>query len=319
MFVSGTGNMADIYQVMACPWDSHKNDITRVVIEDGVTSIGAKAFYDCSYEGLTSINIPASVTSIGIDAFAYCYSMTSIAIPASVTSIGDGAFRNCSALATVTLNSNPYIGEHAFDDIKAGATVTMNLTANAADGAYWTTFYNMNYRFKADANTQVFKAEQSGTKLTMHEVTEKIVMGGTPVVLKTTGGNPVMTLTTEATDNDDHNSLSGVSDPAGEPANGHMYVLNYKAATGVGFYKLADGSTLGVGKAFLYYSGSGAPSFFGFDVDDENTTAINEHESHESHELSGAWYDLQGRKIANGQKPTAKGLYIVNGKKVVIK
>ncbi|MCP6003244.1 hypothetical protein NL386_37435, partial [Klebsiella pneumoniae] len=44
MFVSGTGNMADIYQVMACPWDSHKNDITRVVIEDGVTSIGAGCF-----------------------------------------------------------------------------------------------------------------------------------------------------------------------------------------------------------------------------------------------------------------------------------
>ena len=41
MFVSGTGNMADIWEVMACPWDSHKNDITRVVIQNGVTSIGA--------------------------------------------------------------------------------------------------------------------------------------------------------------------------------------------------------------------------------------------------------------------------------------
>lgn len=34
---------------------------------------------------------------------------------------------------------------------------------------------------------------------------------------------------------------------------------------------------------------------------------------------AGAWYDLQGRKIANGQKPTAKGLYINNGKMIVIK
>ncbi len=77
-----------------------------------------------------------------------------------------------------------------------------------------------------------------------------------------------------------------------------------------------------------------AQMFFG---DDESTTAIQEHESHdciatphsqrenatlskrESHELSGAYYDLQGRKIANGQKPKAKGLYIVNGKVVVIK
>jgi hypothetical protein len=32
----------------------------------------------------------------------------------------------------------------------------------------------------------------------------------------------------------------------------------------------------------------------------------------------GVVYDLQGRKVANGQKPTAKGLYILNGKKVII-
>ena len=34
---------------------------------------------------------------------------------------------------------------------------------------------------------------------------------------------------------------------------------------------------------------------------------------------AGAWYTLDGRKVANGQKPTAKGLYINNGRKVVIK
>jgi hypothetical protein len=57
-----------------------------------------------------------------------------------------------------------------------------------------------------------------------------------------------------------------------------------------------------------------AQMFFG---DDENTTAIQEHESHESHELSGAWYTLSGVRL--NAKPTAKGLYIVNGKKVMIK
>lgn len=50
-------------------------------------------------------------------------------------------------------------------------------------------------------------------------------------------------------------------------------------------------------------------------IDEDGTTAINEHELNESHELSGAVYDLQGRRAEN---PT-KGLYIVNGKKVVIK
>ena len=50
-------------------------------------------------------------------------------------------------------------------------------------------------------------------------------------------------------------------------------------------------------------------------IDEDGTTTINEHELNESHELSGAVYDLQGRRVEN---PT-KGLYIVNGKKVVIK
>ena len=50
-------------------------------------------------------------------------------------------------------------------------------------------------------------------------------------------------------------------------------------------------------------------------IDEDGTTTINEHELNESHELSGAVYDLQGRKVAN----PSKGLYIVNGRKVVIK
>ncbi|UPS44046.1 hypothetical protein M1D30_10760 [Prevotella sp. E15-22] len=65
-------------------------------------------------------------------------------------------------------------------------------------------------------------------------------------------------------------------------------------------------------------SGNFARSFGGATIefiDEDGTTAINEHELNESHELSGAVYNLQGRRVEN---PT-KGLYIVNGKKVVIK
>ncbi|MCI8325697.1 MAG: leucine-rich repeat domain-containing protein, partial [Clostridia bacterium] len=54
------------------------------------------AFEGC--RNLTSIEIPASVTSIGSYAFWYCSSLTSIEIPASVTSIGDRAFSGCSRL-----------------------------------------------------------------------------------------------------------------------------------------------------------------------------------------------------------------------------
>ena len=42
-------------------------------------------------------------------------------------------------------------------------------------------------------------------------------------------------------------------------------------------------------------------------------------ESVKSEKYDDAIYDLQGRKIANSQQPKAKGLYIVDGKKVAVK
>jgi hypothetical protein len=55
-------------------------------------------------------------------------------------------------------------------------------------------------------------------------------------------------------------------------------------------------------------------------IDDKNeTTGIAEMGDRKWKMEDGQYYDLQGRRIANGQKPTGKGLYIVNGKKFVIK
>ena len=61
--IFGTGAMED----HNIPWDNYRADITKVVISDGVTSIGEQAFFGCS--SLTSVNIPASVTTIGMYAF----------------------------------------------------------------------------------------------------------------------------------------------------------------------------------------------------------------------------------------------------------
>ena len=94
--ISGNGAMRDynsIYNysndkyITTAPWGAN---IKTVVIEDGVTSIGSYAFYNCT--GLTSVTIPNSVTSIGNSAFSGCSGLTSVTIPNSVTSIGERAF-----------------------------------------------------------------------------------------------------------------------------------------------------------------------------------------------------------------------------------
>ena len=335
--LSGTDPVLSYSDLDDCPWNDYIAEVENIVIENGMKGIGPNAFAN-DYLALTSVTIPASVTfignsafsncsnlttvtfdgtptltSIGGGAFLNCTGLTSVTIPASVKSIGDWIFQDCSNLASVTLNSYPYIGYDAFYGIASDATVTMNLTAHeGATGEYWMTFYNDYYNFEADANTKVFTAALDENSLTLTELTDdKIVPSGIAVILKSTSSPIVMTLTETDSNNDfSDNWLEGVYNPAGQKSDGNMYALN-KGAQGVGFYKLADGSTLGYGKAFLWYDGSSSSSFFGFDGE---TTGVNEVRG-QMEDVRGEYYDLQGRRVA---QPT-KGLYIVNGKKVVIK
>ena len=83
------------------------------VIPNGVTAIDHFAFYNCS--GLTSVTIPNGVTSIGNDAFYGCYNLTSVTIPNSVTRIGNMAFFGCTNLTSIAIpNSVTSIGGSAF-------------------------------------------------------------------------------------------------------------------------------------------------------------------------------------------------------------
>ena len=111
--ISGTGAMKDY------DYDSNRSpvyrnsDVKKVVIEDGVTSIGSYAFQNC--RSLTNITIPNSVTSIENSAFEWCSSLSSVTIPDSVTSIGEVAFYNCSDLTSITIpDSVTSIGKWAF-------------------------------------------------------------------------------------------------------------------------------------------------------------------------------------------------------------
>ena len=118
---------------------------TKVVIPEGVTSIGNYAFCGCS--GLTSIIIPDSVTSIGDSAFVYCSGLTIITITDSLTSIEMRAFYKCSGLTSVTFKNTTgwYIGDSAGDKMKAISNSDLANTSTAATylkstytATYWT-------------------------------------------------------------------------------------------------------------------------------------------------------------------------------------
>lgn len=109
--ISGTGAMADYDYPSNSGWYNHKNKITAVNIQDGVTSIGSEAFVT-SYN-LTSVTIPDSVTYIGDMAFWECTSLASIEIPNAVSSIGGCAFQGCTALTSVNIPTSMTLLEYS--------------------------------------------------------------------------------------------------------------------------------------------------------------------------------------------------------------
>ena len=109
--ISGTGDMPDYHGNREAPWKN--SGFSKVVIEEGVTSIGANAFGFGACK-LTSITIPNSVTNIGDNAFDNCYKLTDITIPSSVTKIGMGVFMNCPFKSITIPNSMTSIGDGAF-------------------------------------------------------------------------------------------------------------------------------------------------------------------------------------------------------------
>ncbi len=88
-------------------------DIPDIIEGKNVIGIGSSAFEDCS--GLSSVNIPESVTSIGYCAFGDCSRLSSVSIPGSVTGIGNYAFSGCSNLSSVSIAEGvTRIGDSAF-------------------------------------------------------------------------------------------------------------------------------------------------------------------------------------------------------------
>ena len=86
---------------------TEKNQITSVVIPASVTTIGSGAFWGCA--SLTSVVIPEGVTTIGDSAFESCKNLTSITLPSTLETLGESVFSSCTNLTDVVDNSGKFL------------------------------------------------------------------------------------------------------------------------------------------------------------------------------------------------------------------
>ena len=123
--ITGTGAMPNfVYDKTAgtikTPWFNNRSKIKKLVIGDGVSSVGDYAFACCP--NLSEIVWPSngSLKTIGNDSFAVCASLVNVTLPSGLTSIGKWAFEQDTKLETIALpNTLKTIGYGAFMDCRS--------------------------------------------------------------------------------------------------------------------------------------------------------------------------------------------------------
>ena len=314
-----------------------------------MTSIGNGAFYYCS--SLTSITIPNGVTSIGDYAFSYCSSLTSITIPNGVTSIGDVAFGGCSSLTSIIVES----GNTVYDSRKNCNAIIETSTNRMIAGCKNTIIPNS----VTSIGVYVFYGCTSLTSVTIpNSVTSigKYAFGGCSNLTSITIPNSVTSIGDYAFSNCSSltsitipNSVTSIGDGAfwkcssltyitigigvdriGDSAFGYCSELTnvYCYAVNVpitGIYVFSDSNP---SKAILHVPESSLQAYrkknpwnkFGTIValtdEDPKPTGINNVNGNDNVN-DYRYYTLDGQLLQD--KPTQKGVYIVNGHKVVLK
>ncbi len=173
---------------------------------------------------------------------------------------------------------------------------------------------------------KVYKAKVNSNKVTLTQIYK--VPANEGVILMNANGlgsaveeTIVPCLTGDADDVSD-NELEGVTEDTNisytTPGTGYNYVFQQKATDSAPKFYKAPAATLRAKRAYLHTSYDvtplGAPAL-SIDIDEGGTTSMSLTPT--LSEGEGVWYDLSGRKLQS--KPTAKGIYIMNGKKVIIK
>ena len=192
---------------------------------------------------------------------------------------------------------------------------TVNLQQPADDSYAYSTVYlpfAVDVPQGVEAFTGSLSEGEGETTLHLSGIADGVIPARTAVVLRAaTDGSMALVPSTATGTAVEANALQGTLDAsATTPAN--TYALSGAFAEGIGFYPYTA-TTLPAGKAYLTLTDAQAVQKLAFSFG-QGTTGIDAIEAGAA-DKAATWYDLSGRRVDN---PT-KGVYIVNGKKVIVK
>ena len=225
---------------------------------------------------------------------------------------------NIKAGQTLTDGTSTYSG--SLGQTLSGRTLYLytehlDVAANLANDNYWTTFYcgHTGYKIDEGENAWAYTAEYDAgnARLTLHKL-GKVIPKGTAVILVGDDNSISMTASSEAAQNTVANDLHGTDIRTATSAlgTGTFYVMG-KQSGNFGFFPYTA-QYMPARKAYLRIDGDAQAR--GLTMTFDETTGIS---STTNDTNDNAWYTLDGRKLDG--KPTTKGLYINNGRKIVIK
>ena len=179
--ISGTGEMYDSEPYSVGSDETlFPGNIQKVIIHEGVTSIGAYVFSQRS--ALSSVKIPESIKTIGDNAFYWCAGLTDVKISNGTESIGENAFSNCSKLTTLEIpDTVTDIGFGAFSNCKN--LTSINIPKNIehiADAVfnYCTSLTNITIPSSVtEIGTEAFKGCSSLTEITIPDSVTRMGAG----------------------------------------------------------------------------------------------------------------------------------------------
>ena len=221
---------------------------------------------------------------------------------------------------------NPVTGKHTIKLVYSPYS-TISLTANEHDGNYWATFYYGEAAYKindadnAYAYTAQYDLDGDNATLTLYKLGKRIP-ANTAVIIIADDSSVELVKSGEIAEFTGTNHLHGVniSTPVSSVLSTitdatSIYMMG-KTSAGFGFHPYV-GKNVPAHKAFLALDSNQAAKARSFTmVVDSSTTAIKSNKIVEREEGTSCWYALDGRKIL--KEPLQKGIYIKEGKKVVV-